>query len=230
MVIPDEPLHIMHRGNNRQEIFFTEDDYLRFQDDVKRALDQYECNLHAYVLMTNHFHFLLSPHSNEDLSRFMQALGRRYVRYINQRHQRSGTLWEGRFKSSLIDSERYLLACYRYIEENPVRANMVDTISGYRWSSYRANALGQSDKLITPHRLYQALGHDDRARKSAYQGLFLGRLKSSLVEGFQQSVERGEAFGAPEYHANMGKLLGRDTQLGQHGGDRKSDAFRKHEL
>ena len=122
IVIPDEPLHIMHRGNNRQDIFQREEDYFRFLDDLKTSLKQYDCDLHAYVLMTNHFHLLLTPHTVKALSGLMQSIGRRYVRYVNSEYNRSGTLWEGRFKSSLIDSERYLMTCYRYIEENPIRA------------------------------------------------------------------------------------------------------------
>ena len=184
IVIPDEPLHIMHRGNNRQDIFQREEDYFRFLDDLKTSLKQYDCDLHAYVLMTNHFHLLLTPHTVKALSGLMQSIGRRYVRYVNSEYNRSGTLWEGRFKSSLIDSERYLMTCYRYIEENPIRAGMVQSIEEYRWSSYHYNALGITDKLITPHLLYNSLAQVKEARQLAYKQLFEGRLHEKMIELF----------------------------------------------
>ena len=220
IVIPGEPLHIMHRGNNRQDIFQREEDYFRFLDGLKASLKQYDCDLHAYVLMTNHFHFLLTPHTVNALSGLMQSIGRRYVRYVNKEYSRSGTLWEGRFKSSLIDSERYLMTCYRYIEENPVRAGMVQSIEDYRWSSYHHNALGIIDELVTPHPIYKALAQENEARYLAYKQLFAGRLHVKMIELISDSVEKGDVLG---YHDRIGRLIGRVTAKAHHGGDRKSE-------
>ncbi len=142
MVIPGQPLHIVQRGNNRQAVFFAEQDYLTYLECLRDAAFQQGCWVHAYVLMTNHVHLLLTPTQETNLSRCIQAVGRKYVRYINGHYRRSGTLWEGRFKSAMIDSAQYLLACYRYIELNPVRANMVEHPQHYRWSSFHANAMG----------------------------------------------------------------------------------------
>ena len=189
IVIADEPLHIMHRGNNRQDIFQYEEDYLRFLGDLKSSLKQYDCDLHTYVLMTNHFHFLLTPHTVKALSGLMQSIGRRYVRYVNKEYNRSGTLWEGRFKSSLIDSERYMMTCYRYIEENPVKARMVQSSEDYRWSGYHHNAFSIEDELITPHPLYNALALAKEARLVAYKQLFEGRLHEKTV-GFLMKAQK----------------------------------------
>ena len=141
--LPGIPQHVIQRGNNRQATFFSDEDYMRYLADLKSACDQHQCEVHAYVLMTNHVHLLMTPHNGDGIAKTMQSLGRRYVVYINQTYRRTGTLWEGRYKAALIDSENYLLTCYRYIELNPVRAEgMVDHPGKYRWSSYRANALG----------------------------------------------------------------------------------------
>jgi len=230
IVIPDEPLHIMHRGNNRQDIFQSEEDYFRFLDDLKTSLKQYDCDLHAYVLMTNHFHLLLTPHTVKALSGLMQSIGRRYVRYINSEYNRSGTLWEGRFKSSLIDNERYLMTCYRYIEENPIRAGMVQSIEDYRWTSYHHNALGIFDKLITPHPLYNSLAPEKEARQLAYKQLFEGRLHVKMIELFNDSAEKGDVLGDEGFHRRIERLIGRVTIKGHHGGDRKSERFKNQQL
>ena len=201
-----------------------------FFDVLKASLKQYDCDLHAYALMTNHFHFLLTPHTVNALSGLMQSIGRRYVRYVNKEYNRSGTLWERRFKSSLIDSERYLMTCYRYIEENPIRAGMVQSIEDYRWSSYHHNALGIVDELITPHPLYNALAQAKEARFLAHKQLFEGRLPVKVIALFNDSAEKGDVLGAEGYHDHIGHLIGRVTAKGQHGGDRKSKKFRNQQL
>ena len=225
IVVAGQPMHIMHRGNNHQDIFKNEDDYFRFLNDLKDCLKQYDCDLHAYVLMTNHFHLLLTPHSEKALSSFMQALGRRYVQYFNKMYQRSGTLWEGRFKSSLIDSERYLMTCYRYIEMNPVRANMVEGAEDYRWSSFHRNALGVEDSLITEHFLYTQLASDQAGRLAAYKGLFDSGLTRQVIDLLGSCIQKDEAVGCSAYHIKLSEQLGRSTKRGQHGGDRKSCGF-----
>lgn len=138
--LPGMAQHVIQRGNDRQACFFQETDYLRYLQDLHEAALHQACSIHAYVLMTNHVHLLVTPRTEGGVSRMMQALGRRYVRYVNDSSGRTGTLWEGRYKASLVDDERYVLACYRYIELNPVRAGMVAAPDEYRWSSHAANA------------------------------------------------------------------------------------------
>lgn len=142
-VLPGQPQHVIQRGNNRDVIFVAEADYRFYLDKLKDACDRMGCEVHAYVLMTNHVHLLMTPYEENSLGRVMQSLGRRYVQYFNYRYRRTGTLWEGRYRATLIDAESYLLTCYRYIELNPVRAGMVSHPGDYPWSSYRSNALGQ---------------------------------------------------------------------------------------
>ena len=142
--VPGQPQHVIQRGNNRSVMFLRPADYVRYLDNVRAACDQHGCAVHAYVLMTNHVHLLMTPTNAGGISRVMQSVGRRYVRYFNQSYQRTGTLWEGRYRAAAIDSEQYLFACYRYIERNPVRAGMVDDPADYRWSSHAANALHET--------------------------------------------------------------------------------------
>ena len=169
-------LHIVQRGHNRESCFFTEEDYHAYLHWLGEALTKEKCALHAYVLMTNHVHLLLTPTHAEAVPRLIITLGRRYVQYINATYRRTGTLWDSRYKSSLIQAETYLLACQRYIELNPVRAAMVDDPAHYRWTSYRSHALGQANSYLTPHSIYLALGNDDKQRQSAYRTLFRTQL------------------------------------------------------
>ena len=149
--LDDVPLHIVQRGHNRQPCFFAEEDYSSYRHWLGEALAEERCALHAYVLMTNHVHLLLTPRKAETVPNLIISLGRRYVQYVNRSYRRTGTLWDSRYKSSAVQAETYLLACHRYIELNPVRAAMVDDPARYRWTSYRANGLGQRDPLLTPH-------------------------------------------------------------------------------
>lgn len=169
--LPGQPQHVMQRGNNRSAFFVQRDDYTRFRSNLISACDRHGCAIHAYVFMTNHVHLLMTPTSATGISRVMQAVGSRYVPYFNQRYERTGTLWEGRYRAIAIDSNGYLFACYRYIERNPVRAGMVENPEDYVWSSYRANALGVRDRLVTRHDGYRGLGCDDASRRRAYRAL-----------------------------------------------------------
>ncbi len=166
------PQHVIQRGNNREPCFIDEADYYHYLDDLIASAEKYQCKVHAYVLMTNHVHLLVTPMIEGGISQMMQALGRRYVRYINATYKRSGTLWEGRYKSSLVDSDGYLLACMRYIELNPVRARMVKYAGEYKWSSYHCNAQAAVNKLIEPHPTYLVLGENAYKRREAYRELF----------------------------------------------------------
>lgn len=211
--LPQIPQHVIQRGNNRQPCFASGEDYTRYRQDLADAANQCGCAIHAYVLMTNHVHLLVTGAQRGAVSRMMQRLGRRYVVYFNARYRRTGTLWEGRFKSSLVDSSRYLLTCYRYIELNPVRAAMVANPAEYRWSSYLGNALGEPDRLITPHPLYLALGMEDSSRQSAYRALFKQALGDDELANIRNHVQQQKALGTSRFQGEIEALLGRKTAV-----------------
>jgi putative transposase len=166
--LPEQPLHVIQRGNNRQAIFFDDDDYVRYRNWLAEAAAEYGCVVHAHALMTKPVHLLATPREAGSLPRVMQSLGRRYVRHVNTLYRRTGTLWEGRYRAAPIDSERYFLTCCRYIELNPVRARMVRHPRGYRWSSYRSHAQGAADALAVGHDLYyDRLGRTRSSGRSA---------------------------------------------------------------
>ena len=169
---PGSTVHVIQRGNNKARIFDSAVDSGPFLDWLCDAARTYGLSVHAYVLMTNHFHLLASLGSKDSLSRAMQSLGIRYTRYFNGTRARTGTLWEGRYRSCPIARDDYFLACSRYIEMNPVRAGLAPAPDVYRWSSYKANALGREDVLVSPHETYRRLGASDEARRSAYRALF----------------------------------------------------------
>ena len=173
LTLPGYPHHIVQRGNNRQAIFGDEADYQRLLDELKAQAAAHQVAVHAYVLMTNHLHLLVTPETADGVPLMMQGLGRAYVRYFNRRHDRSGTLWEGRYRSTVIEAERYLLACMTYIELNPVRAGMVAAPADYPWSSYAHHAGLRADPLLKPHPLYWAMGNTPFAREHAYAQLVL---------------------------------------------------------
>ncbi|MGB9428689.1 MAG: transposase, partial [Gammaproteobacteria bacterium] len=168
-----------------------------------------DCVVHAYVLMTNHVHLLVTPHRKEAVPRFMQHIGRRYVQYFNFRYRRSGTLWEGRYKASLVDTEAYVLKCYRYIEMNPVRAGMVTGPSDYRWSSHRHNALGAADKVIVPHELYSALGTDVLSRCAAYRDFFCEELDIETLRTIRESLNQEVVLGNDRFREHIEQVLAR---------------------
>ena len=228
LAVAGQPLHIIHRGNNRQAIFFAEADYKRILSDLVLSAKKYKCHIHAYVLMTNHIHLLLTPKAANSASRMMQSVGRRYVRYINSKYRRSGTLWEGRFKSSVIDSERYLLSCYRYMEMNPVRAEMCKSPADYRWSSYHHNALGLPDKLVDPHQEYLSLGKEDAERRRAYLSLFENPLNEEVIKAIREGTEKGEVVGTERYQAEIARMTKRRVKKLAHGGDRKSEIYKEN--
>lgn len=201
------PVHIIQRGNNRQACFFADEDYLFFLDHLARIAKRFRCALHAYVLMTNHFHLLLSSELKSGPSLLMKFLGQRYVQYVNRTYKRSGSLWEGRFRSSLVQTERYVLGCYRYIELNPVRANMVKHPIEYPWSSYAANATGKPVAWLTPHGEYVALGADDDRRQAAYRGLFAGEIDPQELREIRVSTHGGYAIGSSRFRDEVERTL-----------------------
>src|SRR3990172_6752399 len=170
------PQHVIQRGNNRQVCFSSDEDLAVYAHWLCKYANQHAVHIHAWVFMTNHVHLLVTPWRSHSVSRMMQSLGRYYVRYYNTRYRRSGTLWEGRFKSCLVESTEYLLQCYRYIELNPVRAGLVADPCDYIWSSYRCNGLGIQSKLITPHEAYLELGKTEAERLENYRELFRHQL------------------------------------------------------
>ena len=209
--LPNVPVHMIIRGNSRQAVFAEEDDYFSYRHCLQEASERYDCNIHAYVLMTNHIHLLLSAEKTVNISKLSQAIGRKYVPYFNHKYGKSGTLWEGRFKASSIDSEFYLLVCYRYIELNPVRAGMVKEPDDYAWSSYHANALGEKDPLITPHPTYLHLGQTEVERQSAYRNLFNDTLKDNLLTEIRQTTQTGTPLGSDKFKQQVEDLLGVKT-------------------
>jgi putative transposase len=205
--LPDVPCHIIQRGNNRQPCFFRERDYVSYLHWLGDSALKYGCAIHSYVLMTNHVHLLVTPRDCEGISRMMQSLGRRYVRYVNSTQARTGTLWEGRHKASLVESERYLLTCFRYIELNPVRAGLADSPSSYRWSSFRANALGHADPVIQQHPIYLALDDADAARRNAYLELFRDPLEDAEIELIRQTANLSVPLGGASFRAEIDRRL-----------------------
>jgi putative transposase len=226
LIIPGQPQHVIVRGNNRSEIFCADADYRFYLEKLLLACDKHVCEIHAYVLMTNHVHLLITPQDEQGLGKTLQMLGRYYVQYYNYSYRRTGTLWEGRYKATLIDSEAYLLTCMRYIELNPVRAGMVAHPSDYPWSSYRCNALGQPDELVKPHPEYLRLGKTDEARQAAYRQLFKHRLAESSLAEIREATNKAWVLGSDRFKQRIQKQLERRVQPSAKGGDRKSEKFR----
>jgi len=211
--LADVPQHVVQRGNDRQPCFYVEEDYRRYLAGLRESAIRHGCTVHAYVLMTNHVHLLLTPSHAGAVSRMMQWLGRAYVGYINGRYRRSGTLWEGRYKSCLVDTERYLLTCYRYIELNPVRAAMVAAPGEYTWSSYRANAEGATDTVVTAHPEYLRLGADPVSRCSAYRSLFENVIGDDRLAEIRAYVQQQRALGTPRFQREIEAILGRCVEV-----------------
>lgn len=193
--LPGQPQHVIQRGNNKTPVFAETEDYLFYRECLRTASERHCCSIHAYVLMTNHVHLLVSPGERGGISRLMQSVGRRYVRRFNDNHGRTGTLWEGRFRATAIADDEYLFNCLRYIEENPVRAGMVGHPSRYRWSSFAANALGAEDPLIRPHERYLALGPSPRERQGAYRAIFAAPLQLAETESIRTGTRFSWALG-----------------------------------
>ena len=205
--LPNIPVHIVQRGHSREPVFMEDGDYSAYLHWVGEAADRYDCAIHAYVLMTNHVHFLVTPQDKEGVSRMMQYIGRRYVPYINHTYGTSGTIWEGRFKASLIHDEHYLLTCMRYIELNPVRANMVKNPSQYRWSSYRCNAQGKENTLVKPHLLYTQLGRTLKDRLEAYKALFRDHIDDEDLVDIRAALQTGTPLGNDHFKGKIEKKL-----------------------
>jgi putative transposase len=211
------PWHIIQRGNNRSACFYSEVDYLVYLDLLKQQTQKYSCDVHSYCLMTNHVHLLLTPETAEGPSLMMKHLGQRYVQYVNRTYRRSGTLWEGRFKSCLAQSDRYLLVCSRYIELNPVRAAMVEFPGQYPWSSYSSNANGKLNELISPHPLYLALGASSEDRCRAYRELVCMNYDNEINLEIRRATQGNYVLGDSKFSAEIAGTLGRRVLPGKSG-------------
>lgn len=217
MYLPDMPYHVIQRGNNRDATFYAEQDYQFYLDCLYDACSRYKVSVHAYVLMTNHVHLLMTPATVNSISLTMQSIGRRYVQYVNKEYSRTGTLWESRHKASLVDKENYLLHCCRYIELNPVRAGMVTHPQAYRWSSYACNANGESNKLIQPHALYNALGLDATERLEAYRALFRHELDASVLGCIRNAAMFSMPTGDNRFREQIERVLNRKLGYAKRG-------------
>ena len=206
--LPEIPWHIIQRGNNRAVCFHAEEDYQLYLQYLKEFADKFDCAVHAYVLMTNHVHLLLTPARADSAGLLMKHLGQRYVQYVNRTYKRTGTLWEGRFRSCLTQTEAYVLACYRYIELNPVRAGMVMRPQDYRWSSYHANGFGKANALITPHDQYQRLARQDSERREVYRTLFRAHVDEALTEEIRSATNGNYALGEHKFQRQIENALG----------------------
>jgi len=215
--LPGVPQHVIQRGNNREPCFYAEADYLCYLDSLGKALERHHSQLHAWVLMTNHVHLLITPEQRYGISRVMQDTGRKYVQYINRTYRRSGTLWEGRYKACAIDSEAWLLTCMCYIEMNPVRAGMVAHPAEYRWSSNAVNAHGKTGAIIQPHDLYLALGASPPERQFAYRELFRNVIDEQQVHDIRETLNQELVLGRGVFKETIARMTQRQVRRGKNG-------------
>jgi len=215
--LPEHPYHLVQRGNNRDACFFEPENYQYYLELLRDKVPLYGVVLHAYALMTNHIHLLLTPSVNDSISRLMRVVGSRYAYYMNKTYRRSGTVWEGRHKSSLIDADNYLLKCYRYIEMNPVVANMVKRPEEYKWSSYRVNAWGENSEQVTPHYLYNALGSTFKARNYSYRELFKTNLDDKDIHVIRNAAHYCQPTGNDYFKESIERQIGRKLGYAKRG-------------
>ena len=211
-VIPGQPQHIIQRGNNRQAIFASDEDYQFFRDALIDASVKHDLALHAYVFMTNHIHLLATPGAEDSISKVFQSVGRRYVQHFNFKYKRSGTLWEGRYRATVVDSERYLLTVMRYIELNPVRADMVAHPRDYPWSSYAYNAGGEAGanvNWLVAHREYLRLGRTAQERQEAYRQLFKAAVPKDDLTAIRDFTHKGWVLGSERFTKKIEALTQR---------------------
>lgn len=198
------PLHLIQRGNNRQSMFNDAEDLAFYRTCMAFSAHKHSVEVHAYVLMSNHVHVLATPCSPVSVPKMMQSIGRVYVAYYNERHARTGTLWEGRYKASIVESARYFLTCMRYVEQNPVRAGMVSHPAAYAWSSHAANAFGAIDSVISHHPIYTDLGSCPGARQQAYRHLFADTVAETDLATIRDATHHGWALGGASFCAAIG--------------------------
>lgn len=209
LVIPHQPHHVIQRGNNRHTIFVDAEDHAVFLGWLRESAKAFKVAIHAYVLMPNHLHLLATPSDETGLSRLMQWVGRHYVPYFNKKYARSGTLWEGRYRATVIDSERYFLICSRYIELNPLRAGLVADPLAYPWSSFAHHIGVKADPIITDHALYWSLGNTPFDRELAYKGMVEHGLSATDCRAITEATTKGWALGSEDFKAKLKGLTAR---------------------
>jgi len=220
--LPGVPLHVIHRGTDRCAIFRDGLDFRVYWNVIKDASRRAQCAIHAYVMMTNHVHLLVAPVRAGGVASMIQIVGRQYVQYFNRRHGRTGTLWEGRYRSAIIDSDQYLFACMRYIELNPVRAAMTHHPRDYAWSSYLANAELEPDPLVTPHALYRGLAGDAIGRAASYRAMVAyGEPYADSDAQLREATKGGRILGSPAFRRRVVDDLGLPSEPKRHGGRRR---------
>ncbi len=217
LVVPGYPHHLVQRGNNRQAIFVDDLDRDRYLKLLAEASRQHALPIHAFVLMPNHVHLLVTPATEEAMAAAMQDVGRAYVHWFNKRHQRTGTLFEGRFRSCVVETDRYALACTRYIEMNPVRAGIVNSPADFRWSSYRHNVGLQPHPLVTEHAATWALGNTPFERQLRYKKMFEVPMDESAITAIRTKLNKGLALGDESWIQNLAQHQNRPVQEGKRG-------------
>jgi len=220
--LPRFPYHLVQRGNNREVCFFEPENYQFYLELLRDNAKRYGVAIHAWVLMTNHVHLLLTPESEHSISRMTRVVGSRYAQYLNKSYKRTGTVWEGRHKSSPVHAQDYLLKCYRYIELNPVNAGMVVRPEEYRWSSYHANAWGDSVGWMVPHCEYLSLGADVQSRCLTYRGLFARHFDASDLSAIRLAAHYCQPLGDERFRLQIEEKLGRSVGQAARGRPRKS--------
>lgn len=221
LTVPGYPHHLIQRGNNRQAIFASTDDYQILLGMLAEDASRFEVDLHAYVLMSNHFHLLATPGTESSLPLLMQSVGRRYVRYFNQRQGRSGTLWEGRYRSTVIQADRYLLACMVYLDLNPVRASIAAAAGDYPWSSHAHYSGRLHQKILTPHPLVWSLGNTPFAREAAYSEMVAAGIGQDEQQALTDSAISGWALGSDDYIRDLQARTDRRVAKGKAGRPRR---------
>ncbi len=211
-LLPGFPQHVIQRGNNRQPTFRSRRDFALYKRYLAESAHEHKCSIHAYVLMTNHVHLVVTPQTAMGIQKLMQSLGRRYVYYFNKTHARTGTLWEGRYKACLIDTDGYLISCCRYVELNPVRAGIVSDPVKYPHSSYAHNIGLRRDALVTPHDLYLALGPNTKKRSAAYKKLFGQRLDCAYLDRVREATNSCLVLGSDDFCDLMEQILSRPVR------------------
>lgn len=213
--LPYHTQHVIRRGNKREPCYFSEQDYRRYLKDLKETSAKYGCRIHAYVLMTDHVHLLVTPDDAQGIGQTMQALGRRYVCYVNKTYRRMRTLWDGRYKASLVDSDNYLPTCMSYIELNPVRAQVVSHPGEYRWSSCGFNVQEFENEYLTPHGIYQDLGGSPSERCRGYRELFPSHLDDEMLNDLREALNHELILGRSHFTDKIERVTGRQTKPGR---------------
>jgi putative transposase len=230
LIFPDVAVHIVQRGHDRRDCFRQETDYLVYLANLRDVMGPSGCALHAYCLMTNHVHLLVTPSHARGCAVLMRDLGQRYVQYFNRRYERRGTLWEGRYHSCLVQSASYLIACYRYVERNPVRARMVPDAAAYPWSSYAGNGGHTSNKLLTPHAEYLALASTAELRQAAYRDLVAGVDDAAFLAAIRDATNGGFALVDEAFKARLPAVTQKRLTRRPPGPPAAVQAFEKDEI